>query len=325
MTLTGRDKKIALVLVPLVVIVGYWFLLLAPKRQEATKASDAAQKQEQRLDSARAQLDELQASKNSFATDFAQMVRLGKAVPTSVDMPSLMVQLESAAKGTGISFTNIKSGQRQAAASGSGSSSSSGGSSGSSPSSGNGSPPVAAGGAQTQSAPGGAVQSANNTKQKADQKSASDEKSGVSSSDTQTSTSSKSGGLPVGGGSTAAGGATGGASSVPGLDSVPLELEFEGNFLKLADFFHSLKRFVRVASRRVRVQGRLMTVESLNFSTDAELFPKVKAELTATVYLTPASEGKTAGASPQGPGAVPAASPGGSAPASPTPTATAAP
>ena len=316
MSLTDRDRKIVLFLVPVVVLVAYWFLLLAPKRQEATKASDEAAQQQQSRDQAQARLTELQASKASFTRGFARMVRLGKAVPTSVDMPSLMVQLQSAAKGTGISFTKIKTGDRAQAGSSSSTSTSSSSSS---------SPPTAAGGAQTQSAPGGAVEAANNAQQTADQRSAAAEKSGASPSDTQTSTSSKSGGLPVGGGATPGGSAQTGSSGVPGLDTVPLELEFQGNFLKLADFFHRLKRFVRVANERINVNGRLMTVEGLKFTADPELFPKVKAELTATVYLAPTSEGKTAGATPQGPSAASPTTPAGSTTSPATPTATATP
>jgi Pilus assembly protein, PilO len=325
-TLTGRDKKLVLILVPVVVLAAYWFLLLGPKRHQAAVAGQQAQKQEQKRDQAKSRLAELQASRSSFAAQYAQMVRLGKAIPTSVDMPSLMVQLQAAAKGTGISFTKIQSGDRQQAASSS--SSSNGSSSGSSSGGSSGSRPVEAGGSKAQSGPGSAVESANNTKQAADQHSAAAEKSGASPADAQTSTSAKSG-LPIGGGSAApSGGGQGGASGVPGLDTVPLNLEFEGNFLKLADFFHRLKRFVRLVNQRVSVNGRLMTVEGLNFSTDSETFPRVKAELTATVYLSPVTEGQTAGATPQGPsGATPASgtTTADSTTSSPTPAATATP
>ena len=36
--MSDRDRKIILAIVPLVLIVAYWFLLLAPKREEASKA-----------------------------------------------------------------------------------------------------------------------------------------------------------------------------------------------------------------------------------------------------------------------------------------------
>jgi hypothetical protein len=82
---------------------------------------------------------------------------------------------------------------------------------------------------------------------------------------------------------------------------VPLELEFVGNFFNLADFFHDIKRFVRVANNNVLVSGRLITVEGVRFASEPELFPRIKAEVTATVYLSPKTEGATAGATPQGP------------------------
>ena len=145
--------------------------------------------------------------------------------------------------------------------------------------------------------------------------------------DAQTSTSTREGGLPVGGGS-----ATGTAAPTApaGLETVPLELEFTGNFFNLADFFHRVKRFVHVVNGNVMVNGRLVTIEGINYSSDAELFPKIRAELTATVYLTPKAQGVTAGATPQGPGVTttPAAAGGTPAPSStpsPAPTAAATP
>jgi hypothetical protein len=104
---------------------------------------------------------------------------------------------------------------------------------------------------------------------------------------------------------------------------VPLELEFVGNFFSLADFFHDVKRFVHVANTNVLVNGRLVTIEGVNFSSDTEIFPRIKAALTATVYLSPLSQGATAGATPAGPATAPttpAAAPTTAPPAtSPTP------
>ena len=54
----------------------------------------------------------------------------------------------------------------------------------------------------------------------------------------------------------------------PGLDSVPLDFTFTGSYFDLADFFHRMKRFVRVANDEIKVQGRLMTIDSLDFTTD---------------------------------------------------------
>jgi hypothetical protein len=115
-----------------------------------------------------------------------------------------------------------------------------------------------------------------------------------------------------------------------GLDTVPLDLEFQGNFFRLADFFHDIKRFVHVVNNNVMVNGRLVTIEGVSFSSDTTIFPRIKAELKATVYLSPSVEGETAGATPTGPApTTPAAAPApadGSAPAAtPAPTAAATP
>jgi len=306
-TLTDRDRKIMIALVPIVVLVAYWFLLLAPKRDEASKAGDAATAQEQRVEVARDKLQTAESAKDSFKASYAQVVRLGKAIPSTVDMPSLLVQLDAAAQGTGIRFTHIKTGARTAAAATTTSTAPAGSESGTTGT------PAAAGGEAAKSQPGQAAESANNAQQTANQKTAAAESSGVSPSDTQTST-------PAG----ATGSSDSSAAAAPaGLETVPLELEFVGDFFNLADFLHSVKRFVAQTKQNVLVSGRLITVEGINWTSDQTLFPKIKASIKATIYLSPKSQGVTAGATPSGPSAT---TPEGTTPASSTtPTATATP
>jgi hypothetical protein len=151
---------------------------------------------------------------------------------------------------------------------------------------------VAAGGATAQSQPGGAVEAANNAQATSNKSSAAAENSGVNPSDTQTSTTA--GATDTGTGATS-------AAAPAGLETVPLELEFQGNFFNLADFFHRVKRFVSLTNDNVVVSGRLVTVEGIRWSSDEAIFPKIRAEITATVYLSPKAQGATAGATPTGP------------------------
>ena len=320
MSISDRDKKILLLIVPLALIAAYWFLLLSPKREEASTASAALTEQQERLESARAAAQSADDAEQGFEATYASVVRLGKAIPSTVDMPSLLVQLDAAAAGTGIRFNTITAGPRTAAtpaapaAEGSGS-----GAEGA---------PAAAGGETAQSAPGSAVENANNAQQTSNaQSSQAEQATGV---DTQTSTSAREGGLPVGGGAAQPGASTTAGAVPAGLETVPLELEFVGNFFKLADFFHGLKRFVRVANEDVLVSGRLLTIEHVRWASDSEIFPNIRASVSATVYLSPLSQGVTAGATPQGPAPTTPAgtqtTPAGSAPApAATPTATATP
>jgi hypothetical protein len=310
-TLGDRDKKIVAFLVPLLLIAAYWFLLLAPKREEATTASTALTSEEDRLDAARTAADGAENAKDDFQVSYATVVRLGKAIPAGVDMPSLLVQLESAAEGTGIRFNTIVTGERTAVLP---TTPSEQGESGSTPAS-------QAGGEPAQTDAGAAAETAHNAEQTSDTRNAAGEQSGV---DATTSSSARDG-LPVGGGATtgtAAGPAAGGAPA--GLEVVPLTLEFEGNFFKLANFFHDLKRFVRVAGDDVLVSGRLVSVDGVRWASDPDIFPRIRAEVTATVYLSPLTQGVTAGATPEGPApTAPPASPTTPAESAPVPPATA--
>ena len=191
MSLTDRDRKIVIMLLPLILIAVYWFLILSPKRKEAHKLSGQVTKVEQARDAAVSQANTLEQAKANFASQYAEMVRLGKAIPTQVDMPSLIVQLDSAAHGTGIQFGDIKVGARVAAAPVATTSTT--------PSTGTTQPPVAAGGAPAQTNFGKAAESANNAAATGNAQSI--QQSGLSADDASTSTSTKSGGLPVGGGS----------------------------------------------------------------------------------------------------------------------------
>jgi hypothetical protein len=68
-----------------------------------------------------------------------------------------------------------------------------------------------------------------------------------------------------------------------------------------------------------------MTVEGFSFQKTEGGASVLKADVNATIYLTPASEGTTAGASPQGPAGAPQADGASqSAPGSTSPTPTAA-
>ena len=336
-SMSSRDRKILLAIVPVLVIVAYWFLLFSPKREEAASAKKEMTEQQQRLKSARALAAQANGSKTNFAADYGEIVRLGKAIPARVDMPSLLVQLDRAAEGTGITFTRIAQGERTApvvaapVASVTPPADQTGSGTPATPATpaapGTPATPVAAGGEAAQSAPGTATEAANNAATTSDQANAAAQQSGV---DATTSTSTG-GGLPVGGGAGTPG--TDGTEMVTsgGLETVPLELDFIGNFFNLADFFHDVKRFVRVANNSVVVNGRLVTIEGINFTSDPTIFPRIKAELTATVYLSPLGQGATAGATPAGPApaTTPAAAPApadGTAPAAtPAPTAAATP
>lgn len=295
MTISARDKKIVMLIVPLVVVLAYWFLLLAPKREAASEAAATLETEQTALMDARTQAATVEAAKANFARDYATVIALGKAIPTSVDMPSLLVQLEQAAKGTGIELDGVTMGDRTTAAAPAASTAAPGAPDPSQPA-------TAPSGEEPQSAPGEA---------------AADAQDAADTASTPPPTAD-----PAGDGATGAA-----APAADGLESVSMEFDFKGDFFELADFFHRLKRFVYVDGERVRVRGRLMTIDAVEYTADPDSFPALTATVSATVFLTPKAEGVSAGASPAGPAsAAPApVATAESDPSSPTPTATATP
>jgi Tfp pilus assembly protein PilO len=253
-SLTDRDRKILLALIPLALVAAYWFLLLAPKREESATIKEERTQAEAERDTAVQRLAGLTTAKRSFAKDYATVIYVGKSIPSSVDMPSLMVQLDRASRGTGIRFSSIKAGARSS-----------------------GSAPAAAGATDAPSSDSGAQPAANSAA----------------------------------------------APKSSSLDSVPLDFEFNGSYFDLADFFHRMKRFVRVANDQILVRGRLMTINSFTFEVPSAGSTALKASVHATVYLSPKSQGADAGASPSGPAATPAPSTPQTASSSSTPPAAA--
>jgi hypothetical protein len=303
-SLTARDRKIVLILVPLILLAGYWFAILSPKRAESAKVQEQLTKARGERDTAQAQVGQLNAAKASFASDYQTVIRMGKAIPESVDMPSLLVQLDRAARGTGIDMREIKVSEATESSSGAAVAPPGGGAN------------PGAGGSGAQSPPGKAAEGAGNAVNDANAKSA----------DSAGTTNAAGGAQGAG----AAAAPAAGGQPAPGLSAVGLQFQLRGDFFDMADFFHRMKRFVRVVNGQIVVRGRLLSIDTFSFTvTDGG---EIKADVSATVYLSPKAQGGVSvGATPAGPAAAPgggnvAADPASQSPSpSGTPTATATP
>jgi Tfp pilus assembly protein PilO len=86
---------------------GYWKLLLAPKRAEITALDTQVATQQAQLAQTQTLIATYQGAREAYETNYATVVRLGKAVPGDDDTRSLVVQLDSAAKRSGIDFDAI--------------------------------------------------------------------------------------------------------------------------------------------------------------------------------------------------------------------------
>jgi Tfp pilus assembly protein PilO len=108
--MTRTNKILIAVTVTAAAICAFYFLLLAPKRDEVAKLDANIATKRGELTQARGQLATYEAARSSYKANYALLARLGKAVPADDDVRSLMVQLQSSAGDSGVDFEKIELG-----------------------------------------------------------------------------------------------------------------------------------------------------------------------------------------------------------------------
>jgi hypothetical protein len=207
-------------------VVAAWMLIVSPKADQASSLGTQVATAQSRLVSAQEQVAAARAAQSTYATNYTSVARLGEAVPADDNIPSLIVELQSAASHSKVDFRSLALG-------------------------GNG-----AGATPASAVPAAATQAAAAT-------------------------------LPPG--------ASVGSAALP---TMPFTFTFRGSFFDLSDFFGRLQSFVSVRGNALSVSGRLLTINSISLNPGATGFPQIVAQISATAYLVPQSQGLTAGATP---------------------------
>jgi Tfp pilus assembly protein PilO len=104
MKLSSSNRLIVAMLGIAVLAVAFWMLLLAPKRDEASKLEKQVVKLEASLAEHQAAVDAALAARKGFPEEYQQLVVLGKAVPSDDDTASLLVQLNHISDRAGVRF-----------------------------------------------------------------------------------------------------------------------------------------------------------------------------------------------------------------------------
>ena len=107
--MTGRDRIVLIGVLVIALLGGAWVLVVSPKRSEANKLVAQVSEAKTQLASAQSQLATAQAAQAQYAKAYASIVSLGKAVPASQEVPSLIYQLSKATKQRNVEFTSISS------------------------------------------------------------------------------------------------------------------------------------------------------------------------------------------------------------------------
>lgn len=108
--MTGRDRIVIVVLGALAVLAAAWLLVVAPEREKATKLGTEVSTAQAQLATAESQVAAARSAQAGYATAYASLVSLGKAVPTGQEVPSLIYQLAQASNQKQVDFTSITTG-----------------------------------------------------------------------------------------------------------------------------------------------------------------------------------------------------------------------
>jgi Tfp pilus assembly protein PilO len=201
----SRSIRILLVVaVAAAAVGGYWKFALGPQRDEVAQLDQQVAVQEAQLVQTQSLIATYQGAQKEYKTNYATMVRLGKAVPTDDDTRSLMVQLDTSAKRSGITFEsiNLNSGAGAGATAGA-----------------------------TTNAPG--------------------------------------------------------AINAGAYSALPFSFSFTGRYSTLGNFLSRLENFVTLDGDKIKVNGRLLRVESLSLTAGADGWPGIQADVGASAYLLP--------------------------------------
>ena len=83
-----------------------------------------------------------------------------------------------------------------------------------------------------------------------------------------------------------------------GFQKVPVSLVFQGNFFELSDFLFRLRSLVQVRDNRVDVDGRLFSVDGIDFAQGTQQFPQIQATLNANAFTFGGAPAATPPATP---------------------------
>jgi hypothetical protein len=108
--MTARDR-LALVGISTLFVLGIvWLVLVSPERKEASSLSSQITKAHEQLATAESEATTARSAQARYSATYASVVKLGKAVPPSEEVPALIYQLAQATNQKHVEFNSITSG-----------------------------------------------------------------------------------------------------------------------------------------------------------------------------------------------------------------------
>jgi len=263
----ASDRGILMALLLVGLLAGIYFMVLAPKREQASALGEEISSLQASIDEEEQVAVFAEQARQEFPEFYSRVVVLGKAVPEQADSASMLVQLNSIANRSDVEFRGIE------LAEGSGAAEAAPAPAPPAPADPNAAPPPEGAPLPAESVPTGSTPTATEVPVPATEAAAAS--------------------LPIG--------ATVGPAGFPTL---PYGLSLKGSFFDLADYMAGIDSLVdlKSASGQVAADGRLLTVDGFAFEGGAPgSSPELAAFFAVTSYVTPEAQGLTLGATPGGP------------------------
>jgi Tfp pilus assembly protein PilO len=106
--MNSTNRLIVAILVVAALAIGFWVLLLGPKREKVDELSSQVETLNATLVQAQSQVAVAEEAKRAFPDDYRQLVTLGGAVPEGDETSSLLVELGTIAERSKVDFNGIQ-------------------------------------------------------------------------------------------------------------------------------------------------------------------------------------------------------------------------
>ena len=108
--MTGRDRIVVIAIALLLVLGAGWLLVVSPERKQAATLDAQVSTARAQLASAKTQVANASGAQAKYESAYTSIVSLGKAVPASQEVPSLIYQIAQATHQKHVEFQSITSG-----------------------------------------------------------------------------------------------------------------------------------------------------------------------------------------------------------------------
>ena len=261
----GSDKAVVMGVIVAIVLAGFYFKVVSPKREKASSLSTDITMLQSQIAEQQQVAQFAEDARQHFPAYYGRLVVLGKAVPSDADTPSLLVQLNTLAERTGVEFNGLELSADSGSAS-----------------------------TAAPAAPPTTTPSDGTTPSDSSSTSSSAPTAGTTTPTAATEATAAN--LPLG--------ATVGTAGLPVMPyDLTFEGSYfdVANFLKgIDDLVHMRGTGQVSADGRLLTVGGFSLAPAENETPGPN--PKLEVSLSVTSYVTPSDQGATAGASPSGPG-----------------------